>query len=304
MAAIGILDGNWIMRSIGYYPGCSLGGTAAEYDRSLRALAAHVGVTLQEVPDWVCCGATSAHALDHDAALCLSADNLAKARRAGLDQVLAPCAMCYQRLAVASHEMKEHPGLARRLAAALGEAQDLPIGDVRPLSLLNWLESWPDDQFRDLAKSPLKGLKVACYYGCLLVRPPKVTGAADAETPRSMERVVQLLGAQPVRWSMALECCGGSFAISRKSVVLRQGRIIYESARRAGADVICLACPMCHANLDMRQGEFGVPAEARLPVVYLTQLMNRAFGLSEESLGFEGHFIPVEPVLSAAASRA
>lgn len=291
------------MPSIGYYPGCSLSGSAAEYDRSLRAVAAALDVTLNEIPDWVCCGASSAHAMDHYMARALAADTLAKARRAGLEQVLAPCAMCFQRLAVMSHEMAEQPGLSKRLAEALGEPADLGLDHVRPVSVLKWLADLGEDTIRAQVKKPLKGLKVACYYGCLLVRPGKVTGESEVEAPRAMENLLKLLGAEPVRWSMALECCGGSFALSRKDVVLRQGRKVFDAAHAAGADVFCLACPMCHANLDMRQTEFGVAGDDRMPVMYLTQLMGLAFGLSGEAMGFDGHFVPVESCVTAALAR-
>jgi heterodisulfide reductase subunit B len=286
------------MTTIGYYPGCSLRGTASEYDRSLRAVAARLGVELREIPDWVCCGATSAHAIDHEAALCLAADTLAKARRAGLNEVLAPCAMCYQRLAVVAHEMRERPGLATKLAAAFGEAADLGLEKVKPMSLLRWLGNGATDTLKAQVMRPLIGLKVACYYGCLLVRPPKITGVVQVEAPQQMERIVKLLGGQSVRWSMATECCGASFALSQKSTVLRQGRRIYDAAKKAGADVFCLACPMCHANLDMRQTEMGIGKPDHLPVVYLTQLIGWAMGLDEATLGLNAHFVPVTGVLA------
>jgi len=280
--------------AVGYYPGCSLSGTAAEYDRSLRAVACHMGVELREVPDWVCCGATSAHALDREAALCMAADTLAKAARAGLTRVLAPCAMCFQRLAIAAHEMQQHGGLAARLADALGLPADAGLERVRPLSVLKFFAEMGEDAIRACVKAPLGGIKVACYYGCLLVRPGSITGEREVEEPRGMEMVVRALGAQPVRWSMATECCGGSFAISRKEAVLRLSRRVCDSARRAGADVICLACPMCHSNLDMRQAEFNRPGESALPVVYLTQLMGLAMGIDRAELGLEKHFVPVK----------
>lgn len=293
------------MKSLGYFPGCSLSGTAFEFGRSVRATAEALQIELREVPDWLCCGASSAHAVDREAALCLAADALAKARRAGMDEILAPCAMCYQRLASARRELEAHPELARRLAEALGEKPDARLFQARPLNLLAWLEELPEGRLSALVKRPLKDLKVACYYGCLLVRPPKVTGAsaAEAEAPRRMEKLVRVLGAQPVRWSMALECCGGSFALSRKAVVLRQSRGICNAAREAGADALCLACPMCHSNLDMRQDEFSASGEPRMPVLYLTQLIGLAFGLSAKSLGLSGHFVRVEPVLAAVESR-
>ena len=292
------------MTTIGYYPGCSLRGTANEYDRSLRAVAGRLGVDLKEIPDWICCGATFAHAVDHEAALCLAADTLAKARRAGLNEVLAPCAMCYQRLAVAAHELREQPGLAAKLAEALGEKADLGLEKVKPVSLLGWLGNGMADALKTRVTRPLTGLKVACYYGCLLVRPPKITGVEQVEAPRSMERIVQLLGAQTVRWSMAMECCGASFALSRKETVLRQGHTIYGAAKKAGADVICLACPMCHANLDMRQTEMGIGKQDQLPVVYLTQLAGLAMGMDAQSLGLNSHFVSVKPVMMRIASIA
>jgi heterodisulfide reductase subunit B len=283
------------MSVLGYFPGCSLHGSAREYDRSLRTVAAGLGVELREVPDWICCGATSAHALDHEAALCLAADTLAKARRAGLAEVLAPCAMCYQRLATAAYEAKRNP----RLAAALEEAPGLET--VKPLSLLGWLGSAAAALPAKVSR-PLTGLKVACYYGCLLVRPPKITGVTQVETPRQMEQILTLLGAQPVRWSMATECCGGSFALSQKSTVLRQGRRIYDAAAQAGAQVFCLACPMCQANLDMRQSEMGISPAAQLPVLYLTQLIGWAMGLDAPALGLDRHFVPAARALAGKAN--
>jgi heterodisulfide reductase subunit B len=279
------------MSVLGYYPGCSLSSSASEYDRSLRAVAGQLGVELREIPDWVCCGATSAHAIDHEAALCLAADTLAKARRAGLAEVLAPCAMCYQRLATAAHELKHNPGIA----AALDEAPGLE--NIKPVSVLGWLNHGVTDALKSKITRPLASLKVACYYGCLLVRPPKITGIQQVENPQQMEQLVTLLGGQPVRWSMATECCGASFALSQKSTVLRQGRRIYDAARRAGADVFCVACPMCHSNLDLRQGEMGIAAKAQLPVIYLTQLTGWAMGLAAAVLGLDKHFVPTANAL-------
>lgn len=280
------------MNVLGYYPGCSLGGSASEYDHSLRAVAGRLDVELQEIPDWVCCGATSAHAIDHEAALCLAADTLAKARKAGLSEVLAPCAMCYQRLATVSHEIRHNPGIAD----ALDEVPGLEA--VKPLSVLGWLDHAACGAIQSKITRPLTDLKVACYYGCLLVRPPKITGVQQVETPRQMEDLVGLLGAQSVRWTMATECCGASFALSQKSTVLRLGRRIYDAAQRACADVFCVACPMCHANLDMRQAEMGIAAEARLPVIYLTQLIGWAMGLEEAALGLDKHFVPTAQALA------
>jgi heterodisulfide reductase subunit B len=272
--------------TLGYFPGCSLGGTAAGYDRSLRALAARLGTELLEVPDWICCGASSAHAIDRDAALALAATTLVRARRAGLQEVLAPCAMCYQRLAAVAHELAAHPAVARRLERALADGAAAGPDGVRVKSVLGWLGSVAPDALAARVVRPLRGLRVACYYGCLLVRPAAVTGRTDGDAPRDMERLVAAAGAEPLRWPMAVECCGGSFAVSRKSVVLRQAALVVGAARRAGADVLCVACPMCHANLDLRQAELEDRGDARpLPVLYLTQLLGLAAGIDARGLG-------------------
>lgn len=283
------------MTAIGFYPGCSLSSSAAEYSKSLKAVVSRLDVQLQEVPDWLCCGASSAHAVDHNAALVLAADTLAKASRAGMAQVLAPCAMCYQRLAVASHELNHSPELRKKVAAALNT--DAKPEQVQALNLLQWLAAIPAETLKANVSRPLTGLKVACYYGCLLVRPPAITRSDSAEAPRSMEKIITALGATRVRWSMALECCGGSFALSNKSAVIRQGRRIYDAARGAGADVLALACPMCHSNFDMRQSEYA-PGEPGIPALYLTQLIGLAFNIPADLLGLQSHFVPVAPALA------
>jgi heterodisulfide reductase subunit B2 len=221
---------------------------------------------------------------------------LARAKVAGMERVLAPCAMCYQRLASASKELKGKPELSAKVSKSLGYGAGME--SIEALSILNWLSGMKDEAISKPVNKPLKGLKVACYYGCLLVRPPKITGAtpSEVENPQSMQRVVNLLGAQAVKWSMATECCGGSFSLSRKETVIRQGRRIYTAAKNAGADVIVLACPMCHSNLDMRQGEYKTGDD--LPVVYLTQLMGLAYGVPASELGCKSHFVAVAPMMA------
>jgi heterodisulfide reductase subunit B len=286
------------MNPLGYYPGCSLTGSAGEYDISLRAVAKALDEPLQEIPQWVCCGASCAHAINHSAAFSLAADSLFKARRAGMDRVLAPCAMCYSRLAAAVRTAKRNTSMAHPAMKALAPSADVDITPLRVINVLTWLKNLPAKVISRRIKQPLQGLKAACYYGCLLVRPPAVTGATNVEAPRNMENLVNQTGAQAVRWSMASECCGAGFSLSSKQVVLRQGRKIYAAARESGADIIVLACPMCHSNLDMRQEEF-VGYAPPMPVLYLTQLIGLALGLPEESLGLDRHFVPVEPTLTA-----
>src|SRR5512133_1419166 len=154
---------------IGYYPGCSLQGSSKEFDESVRAVCKAIGLELVEVPDWQCCGASSAHILNHDLALALPARILAQAEAAGLTEVLAPCAACYSRMATARYELEAHPEEKQRIS----EIIELPYtGKVKVLNILEAL-----DRHRDVIAAKITqpfAHKVACYYGCLLVRPPKV----------------------------------------------------------------------------------------------------------------------------------
>ena len=272
---------------IGYYPGCSLHGTARELDESLRAVAPPLDLELVEVNDWSCCGATSAHATSHLLSVALPARNLALAAEQGHDRLLAPCAACYNRLASARHAVASDEALAARLPEVLG--RPFPAG-VTPLNLVEVLRGRLD-LLRQKATRPLTGLKVACYYGCLLVRPSEVCTFDDPESPVSMEEVVAATGATAVSWSRRLDCCGGAFSVARTGSVVRLSREILNDARAAGADAIAVACPMCHSNLDFRQKALVRRGETELPVLYLSELVGLALGLDAAALGLGRHFV-------------
>lgn len=282
--------------SVGYYPGCSLKGSGKDYEESLKAVAKTLSMELKEIPGWLCCGATSAHAIDHTLATSLAGDTMAKAQAAGFEQIFAPCAMCYSRLATVSYNMRTVPGFAERLEAALGAKPGLK--NLKIKGILNWLDDMPDEVLLAPQKKSLAGLKIACYYGCLLVRPQKITGVANAERPENMERVLKLLGAEPIMFNMATACCGASFSLSDKPAVLRMCRKIVDDAAKAGANCIAVACPMCHSNLDMRQPEYK-PSRGPVPVLFITQLMGLAYGLSSAELGLGGHFVPTDSITAA-----
>jgi heterodisulfide reductase subunit B2 len=269
-----------------YYPGCSLDGTSREFGESLLAVVRALGSDLQEIDDWNCCGASSAHAVDHTLSVALPARNLALAEAQGFDEVIAPCAACYNRLANARQEVAADRSVAARISDVIGRPLDArtPVRNV--IELLARL----GPEITPRITNPLKGLRVACYYGCLLVRPSRVTGFDDAEQPRSMEALAKLVGATPVPWNMAVECCGGSFSICRTGSVIRLGRAILDDARKAGAQAIVVACPMCHSNLDFRQASMGVNGAA-MPIVFVTELIGLALGLQPKALGLHRHFV-------------
>jgi heterodisulfide reductase subunit B len=285
---------------IGYFPGCSLHATAREFDESLKAIATALEVELEEVKDWACCGASSAHAASHLLSVALPARTLALAEAQGLEQVLAPCAACYSRLAMAGHAIAEDDALRARVSKVI----DRPLErSVAVVSIIEWLKQLAPEIERKRT-TPLGDLKVACYYGCLLVRPPAVAGSEDPEAPTAMETIVKAAGAKPVAWHMALECCGGGFSLARPKSVVRLGRAILEDARAAGAQALVVGCPMCHSNLDFRQRAILRRAEApfELPILFLSELVGMALGLAPRALGMHRHFVSTQPVLDLATA--
>ncbi len=290
--------------TLGYYPGCSMHGTSREYDESLRAVMATLGIEMREVHDWSCCGASSAHLSDHLLGVAMPARNLALAEDQGIDELLAPCAACYNRLSGAAHAVAEEPGMAEKIPEVLGR----PFANsVRVLGIIEMLQRQAPIIARVAEANEtnhLKHLNIAAYWGCLLVRPAEITGFDDAEQPRGMDDLISACGAKPVHWNMAVECCGGAFSVSRTDSVLRLSRAIIEDARRCGADAILAACPMCHGNLDFRQGAMSLRGQPPMPILYITQLVGLALGLPPEKLGFARHFVDTQPLFAHLASEA
>jgi len=278
---------------IAYYPGCSLHATSREFDESLRAIAGRLELELVEIDDWSCCGATSAHATDHLLSVALPARNLALAEAQGHDAVLAPCAACYNRLASARHEVAASPEMAEQVARVL----ERPFGNR--VQVRNAVEVLRERAaaIKSAVATPLTGLKVACYYGCLLVRPPDVCAFDDPEQPTSMEEVVRATGAEPVVWNRRLDCCGGAFSLARTASVVRLGREILADARRADANAIVVACPMCQSNLDFRQRAMLERGEEQMPILFLSELVGLAFGVASSALGLGRHFIDTSSVV-------
>ncbi len=297
---------------LGYFPGCSLHGTSREFDESVRAVSGPLGIELAELDDWSCCGATSGHATNHLLGVALAARNLALAEEQGHSEVLAPCAACFNRLASARHEIAGDAELAGRVGKVLARPFSNKVAVRNVVDVLRASAG----TIKERVTTPLKDLKVACYYGCLLVRPAEVVGFDDPEDPRSMEEVVSACGATPVAWNRRLDCCGGAFSLSRTASVVRLGRAILDDARKAGADALVVACPMCQSNLDFRQkamnrdradadpaavagrDSVGRDSQSRpasppspMPILFLTQVVGLALGLDAKTLGLQRHFV-------------
>jgi len=275
---------------VSYYPGCSLEGTAREYDESTRAVCQALGIELDELEDWNCCGATSAHSTSEFLSLTLPARTLSLADGKGLDLVV-PCAACYQRLKVAEKKLAQNP------------LPDFPYqGQVAVKHLLDFCSQEEVLQrIKEAVKKPLSGLRVACYYGCLVVRPPKVTDAVNYEDPQNMDELMNAVGAESVNWSYKTDCCGGSLVLSRPDVVRRLIRKLFDMAIEAGADCLVTCCPMCQSNLDT--GERGLSKETgrdyRMPVFYFTELLGLALGLPGVEGWLKRHLVSPRELLSA-----
>jgi heterodisulfide reductase subunit B2 len=276
--------------NFGYYPGCALHGSSNDYEQSLRACLAELDVTLQELDDWICCGATAAHSLNHKLAIALPARNLAIARAQGMSEMLAPCPMCSMQLLRAQQAVEGDPQLRQEIA---GIVEADPGGGPRVLNAIQLFERVGLEKLKAAVKSPLKDWKPACYYGCLLVRPPAVVEFDDAEQPQSMEAVLTALGAKPVAWSAKTECCGAGMTMAAPETVIELSGRILANAAAHGANCVVAACPMCHVNLDMKQGDIERRMERRfgLPVYYLTDAVGMALGLSEAQVGADRHFV-------------
>lgn len=280
---------------IAYYPGCSLHSTASELDISTRAVCEALGLELVELPGWVCCGSSAAHRVDPLLATTLPIRNLTLVEQSGLKEVTLPCAACFNRFKMALHEIEHHPDLKREVDMAVGyEYQDR----VAVRSLLDVVVNRVGlDAVAKRVKTPLAGLKVVSYYGCLLTRPPQVTGAQDAEYPMDMDRLMTALGAESLDWSYKTSCCGASLSVTNTEIALDLSRRILENARAVGADVVVVACPLCHTNLDARQHQMGL--EEPIPILYFTQLMALAFRLGTKAMALEKNMVAPHPVLEA-----
>ena len=282
---------------LGYYPGCSLQGSAIEFDISVRKMCDMLGVELVELDDWCCCGASAAHNMNHLLGVALPVRNLALAEQQGFESVLAPCAACSHRLLSANHEIAENAELRELTKQAIEMEYS---GSVRVLNLPQLLLEYGLDEIKSRVTRSFDELKAVSYYGCLLVRPPEVLDFDDHEDPQSLDKIVATLGATALDWPYKVECCGGGFTMSRADIVTKLSHDILEHAELAGANAVVVSCPMCHANLDLKRSavnaEFGT--EYKMPVYYISQLVAMALGASPKEVAVQKHFVEAQSLVS------
>ena len=269
-------------RRYAYYPGCSLESTAREYNLSVLEVCRALGVELAEIPDWNCCGASSAHMTDYWLSHALPARNLALAERQGTDIAVA-CPACFQRLKSTQLKARDNPELKERLSELTGLTWEAEYEVRHVLDII--YHDIGSKRVKEKVTKPLEGLKVACYYGCYLVRPPKLTGFDDPENPCSMDLLLEAAGAEVLDWDGKVDCCGGSLSLSEKGLAAKLVTHISKAAQAVGAEVLVTACPLCQLNLEIRQD-----VEKPLPAFYFTELLGLALGLSASSW-FKKHLI-------------
>lgn len=292
-----------------YYPGCSASATGKPYEASLTAVLDVLKVPYTELNGWNCCGATAYMAIDELKAFALASRNLALAEKQvgenGPIDMIAPCAACYLVLNKTHHYRQEFPNIREQLDSAL-ESIDLTYsGRVRmrhPLDVL--VNDIGLDAIKKQVKRPLSGIKVACYYGCQIVRP--YAEFDDQNYPHTMDDLLRALGAEPVEWPLRTRCCGGSLSGTIEEVGLRLSYILLQEAQKQGANVIATACPLCQFNLECRQDYMNSHFEKKtdIPVAFFSQLLGMALGLPDSKLGMKNLFKPLPKPAATAAGGA
>lgn len=276
---------------LGFYPGCSLKGTSREYNESVKAIAPAFDIELVDIEDWNCCGATAAHSVNKELSLALPARVLALAEKQGMKEIVVPCASCFNRLTMTQYELSQNDDLKKKIVDAIGMPYE---GTVKILNVVQFINLYIKDKLAEKVVKPY-AYDVACYYGCLLVRPHKVLNFDRVEDPTTMDELMKMIGSNPIEWGFKTECCGAGLSVSRTDLVAKlSGNIVQDAADRS-AKAIIVACPMCHSNLDMRRPDINkyLKKDVAIPVIYLTQAIGLAIGIDAAKLGLQRHFVNV-----------
>lgn len=283
---------------VALYPGCSMTGGAREYQESVVALAKVFDIELVEIPDWNCCGATAAHNMNKELSLSLPARIMALAEKEGFSDIVVPCAACYNRLSLVQHELAADDKLKDKVSSIIDLKYE---GTSRILNIIQFIDKYIKDRLEEKIVKPFD-YNTACYYGCLLVRPHAVLNFDRVEDPQSMDTLVTKAGGKAIDWAFKTECCGAGMSVSRTETVARLSGNIMKDASDRNAEVVVVACPMCHSNLDMRRPEINkyLNENITMPVLYISQVLGLAVGLDAKTLGINRHMtavnLPEKPV--------
>ena len=288
-----------------YFPGCALKDQAWAFEESARAAMERLGYELEELPRWNCCGTVYSLATDDLMRHLGPVRNLVRVQELGETRLVTLCAMCYNTLARSARFVEADPERLERINAFMDEEEDFR-GGVEVLHLLQLLrDEIGFEVIEGKVKRPLSGLKVAPYYGCMLLRPREV-GIDAPDSPGVLEALLSALGAEPVDFPQKAECCGAYQTVSNPEIARERVQGIVSAARRAGAELIATSCPLCQFNLETHQvvtngDQARHPSRVtrhEIPVLYFTQLLALALGVPEDKLGFAGLRFDPRPLLS------
>ena len=285
------------MKRYAYYPGCSTESTAIGLGLSIKAVAGPLGIELEELEDWTCCGSVQYGSLDELEAILVATRNLALAEKKGLDLV-TPCSSCFITLTSAGLQLRKNYLLMSQVNEALAVANLEYHGNVPVRHLTEVLASdVTTEVIASNVKYRLNGLKVAPYYGCQLVRPDY--GFDDPDFPRSLDRLVESLGAEAIPFPLKSRCCGGTLVIPEEDMALGLIRKLLDNALENGAQCITTPCPLCQINLDAYQSRVNnkFKTHYNLPVLFITQLIGLALGIDAVSLGLNTNIVSPGRVL-------
>ncbi len=273
---------------------------------SMRAICKALDIELVELEDWNCCGSTGAYAVDRLLSLALPARNFALAEKENMD-IMTPCSACFHFLARANEILREKPDLKEKINKVLGTVGLEYTGKievrfsldviVNDLGLEKVREKLVDARARSLA-----GLKVAPYYGCLFLKPPSICKFDNPENPQTLDKLVTAIGAENVPWrEYKTRCCGGALQMIKEDAMLELTKRILLKAQEYDAECILTACPFCHLNLDQYQAAINSAynLEIKIPILYFTQFLGLALGLTPKELGLDKIKVPATKIVEA-----
>ncbi len=274
-----------------FYPGCTEHSTGMEYGMSTHAVFGMLGVKFEEVEDWNCCGGAAAHCLSKLLGLALPARNIAQAQKT--DRPLAiPCPGCFNAVKRARHALTNDPEMKDRLERIVGFKYN---GNLQVKAMHEVLLDYIGlDKLKPLIKTPLTGLKVVSYYGCALVRDPKIVEGGDPENPIFLDDIVTALGGEALDWSYKADCCGADLSMTHGKIAIELADKLAAAAIEVGADCIMTSCGLCQINLDTKQSAYP---EDKIPVMYFTELMGIAMDLPNRDEWWDMHVARVYPML-------
>lgn len=282
-----------------YYPGCTLKANAKNFEDSALYALEQLDIEVEELSRWNCCGTVFSLATDDLIHHMAPIRNLIRVKESGSDRVMTLCAMCYNTLKRANERMKADPESLEKINKVMYKEEIDYEGDVEILHLLELIRD--EIKFENLTNKvvkPLKNLKVACYYGCMLVRPREI-GFDDVENPTVMENLISALGGDPVDFPYKTECCGAYQTVDKPDIIAERTNQIIGSAVSRGAEVMVVSCPLCAFNLDHRQKQtVQIYQDFKgLPILYFTQLLAIALNCTEDTLKFDLHYFDPKPIL-------